>query len=102
MFAVPEVDDDITASSTTTTTVDNTKLSTQPEGTTEILSTVPSPPSPPPAPTSTSETPVTNDETTPVKTEVQSSPASGRQHLSRISLFQRNTIHVCDQISDHM
>lgn len=86
------MDDDITTSSMT---VDNSKLNTQSEETTEILSTVPSPP--PPPPTSTSEVSVTDEQPEP-----SAAAASGRQHLSRISLFQRNTIHVCDQISDHM
>ena len=28
-------------------------------------------------------------------------PSTNRQHLSRLSQFQRNTIHLCDQIHEH-
>ncbi len=94
MFAVPEVDDDNNPSPSS---VENTKPLLQSEITTESL-----PSSPPPPPSSS--TPISiieKEEKTSVTTEVAPS-ATTKQHLSRLSLFQRNTIHVCEQIPDHM
>jgi len=95
MFAVPEVDDDIDASFSS---VENTKSSTQPEVTTESL------PSSPPISSSTLISTTEKEEKTPIKTQVPPPPPppASRQHLSRLGLFQRNTIHVCDQIPDYM
>jgi hypothetical protein len=92
MSAVPEVNDDMNASSTS---VENTQPPTQPE---VIVETLPSSPSQPL--TSTSATTIEKDDQTP--TESQPSATNNRQHISRLSQFQRNTIHVCDQVSDHV
>ena len=92
MSAVPEVNDDMNAPSTS---VENTQLTTQSE---IIVETQPSPPTEPL--TSTSATTIEKDDQTP--TESESSSTNNRQHISRLSQFQRNTIHVCDQISDHV
>jgi hypothetical protein len=81
MFAVPEVDDDITISSS----LETTKPSTQSEITTENL------PSTPPASTFSTE-----------KEEKLLPAPAPKQHLSRLTHFHRNTIHVCDQISDRV
>jgi hypothetical protein len=86
MFAVPEVDDDTAV----TSSLETTQPSIQSEITTETL------PSPPPSiPTAEKEEKVPDTTQTP--------PASAsKQHLSRLSLFHRNTIHVCDQIADRV
>lgn len=98
MFAVPEVDDDIDASFSSS--IENTKSSTQPEVTTESL------PSPPPVSSPTLISTTEKEEKTSIKTQVlpppPPPPPASRQHLSRLGLFQRNTIHVCDQIPDYM
>ena len=99
MFAVPEVDDDTADSSPS---VENKKLPTDLEGTPDTIISSPPPPTPPPSASSTTAAATTeNDEKTSVKTE-DSPSLSGKQHLSRLSNFQRNTIHICDQISDHV
>jgi len=95
MFAVPEVDDDNNPSPSS---VENTKPILQSEITTESL---PSSPPPPPPSSSTPISIIEKEEKTSVTTEVAPS-ATTKQHLSRLSLFQRNTIHVCEQIPDHM
>jgi hypothetical protein len=76
MFAVPEVDDDINASSLTETT--------NPEVTVESQS------SPPPVSVSTGE----NEEKVP--------STAPKQHCSRLTHFHRNTIQVCDQTVEHV
>lgn len=94
MFAVPEVDDDIDASFSS---IENTKSSTQSEIVTQPLT---SPPPPPPTLSSTPVSTTDKEEKTSITTQIQSPPGS-RQHLSRLSHFQRNTIHICEQIPDN-
>jgi hypothetical protein len=93
MLVVPEVDDNINASSSS---VENAQPTTQSEIIIESLS------SPlPPTLTSTSATETEKDEKTPTESQPPP-PPTNRQHISRLSQFQRNTIHLCDQISDHV
>ncbi|CAF3455329.1 unnamed protein product [Rotaria sp. Silwood1] len=108
MFAVPEVDDNIDVSSS----IEKPKLSTEPQTTTEPL--VSSSSISLSEPISTTE----KEEKIPIKTEVSPPPPpppppllpsssssaaeTSKQHLSRLSLFHRNTIHVCDQIVDRV
>ncbi len=91
MLSVPEVDDDINASSSS---VENAQPTIQSEVTIESPSSPLLPPS-----SSTSVSVTEKDEQT--STESQP-PSAGKQHISRLSQFQRNTIHVSDQISDHV
>jgi hypothetical protein len=77
MFAVPEVDDDINASSLTETT--------NPEVTVESQSSPP-----PPVSVLTGE----NEEKVP--------STAPKQHCSRLTHFHRNTIQVCDQTVEHV
>lgn len=37
----------------------------------------------------------------PVVSTTTDVPSTHRQHLSRLSQFQRNTVHLCDQIHEH-
>ncbi len=121
MFTVPEVDDDMDVSSS----VETAKPLTQAETSSESPPAPPAPPSttekeeqvltetpvPPHAPASTIEkdplkiqVPAASASTVekdPIKIQVPSAPTS-KQHLSRLSLFHRNTIHVCDQINDRV
>ncbi len=87
MFAVPEVDDNIDASSPTETIK---PLSQQLE---ETMESLPSPP--------TSISTKEKEEKIQVTTQLPPTEAS-KQHISRLSHFQRNTIHLCDQIADHV
>ena len=89
MLVVPEVDDDMNASSSS---IENTQPTNQSEIIDESLTS-----SPPPS-TLTSTAPAEKDESTPT----ESQPPTTRQHTSRLSQFQRNTIHLCDQISEHV
>lgn len=110
MFAVPEADDNVDVSSS----AENMQPSTDPEVNKEA--TLPSSSSSSP-PVASSEVVATTDteEKVEIKSEV-SPPAppppssssqppvatASKQHRSRLSLFHRNTIHVCDQIVDRV
>ena len=83
MLAVPEADDDMNASSPS---LQNTQPTSQSEIIDQSLTS-----SPPPS-TLPSAAPAEKDE----------APPTTRQHTSRLSQFQRNTVHLCDQISEHV
>ncbi|CAF3889551.1 unnamed protein product [Rotaria sordida] len=93
MFAVPEVDNNIDISSS----IEKTKSSTESQTTTEPLISLSS---------KTFSEPIS---TTEQQEKIPSLPSAAaattttsNQHLSRLSLFHRNTIHVCDQIVDRV
>ncbi|CAF4318575.1 unnamed protein product [Rotaria magnacalcarata] len=106
MFAVPEVDDNTDVSSS----IENTKPSIEFEVTKESVSS--------PEPLLTSSEPMSTkerEEKVSIRPEVSPPPpppppplppsqsvAASQQHRSRLSLFHRNTIHVCDQIVDRV
>ncbi|CAF2367129.1 unnamed protein product [Rotaria sp. Silwood2] len=99
MFTVPEVGDNIDVSSS----IEKTMSSTEPQTTTEPLH------SPSLITPSQANTTIEKQEKIPIKTEVSPPPpsssslaATSNQHLSRLSLFHRNTIHVCDHIVDRV
>lgn len=105
MSTVPETNDAIDASSS----IENTKPAVEPEINIEGVVSSSSPTSTPaPAPTPSVPISVTeNEDKASVKAELPSQPPpppppTAKQHLSRLSLFHRNTIHVCDQIVDRV
>ena len=91
MLAVAEVDDDIDISS-----IETEQASNEPEVSKEAASLHP------PALSMVPISVIENEEETVVKTENPplSVPPASKPHLSRISLFHRNTIDVCDHLGD--
>jgi hypothetical protein len=80
MLAVPEVDDDIDSSPSIETTSVTATLQQA------IVST----------PATSQLTITDNENTVASQTTNTTTPAATQQHRSRLSLFQRNTIHACD------
>jgi hypothetical protein len=118
MFTVPEVDDDMDVSSSVETVKPLTQAETSsesppaPASTTQkeeqVLTETPVPPNAPastiekdPLKTQVPAASASTVEKDPIKIQVPPAPTS-KQHLSRLSLFHRNTIHVCDQINDRV
>lgn len=42
-----------------------------------------------------------NPPSTNIQSEMIIEASNNRQHISRLSQFQRNTVHLCDQIHEH-
>ena len=89
MFAVPEVDDNIDISSSTETK----KLSNEPKVSIEAA---------PLHPPDSSAAPISTIQNEKTEKPPPSASTAAKPHLSRTSLFHRNTIDICDHLGDRL